>query len=111
MTDGTLSVRRRDAKATETAEEEAKQAALSSGSYEYFAEMESVFGTGHVKAKGKDRAPVVGPADEFKVERRRREKLKPFEKQLKAFKYSAALDAGLAKVSTSIRSGHSMLIR
>ena len=97
MTDGTLSVRRRDPKASETATEDTKQAALAKGSYEYFADMETVFGQGHVKAKGKDLAPVVGPADEFKVERRRKEKLKTFEKQLKAFKYSAALDAGLKK--------------
>lgn len=103
MTDGTLSVRRRDPKASEVAEEEAKQAALSNGSYEYFADMEAVFGQGHVKAKGKDLPPVVGPADEFKVERRRQEKLRPFEKHLKSFKYSAALDAGLKKVSTHVR--------
>jgi U3 small nucleolar RNA-associated protein 15 len=101
MTDGTLSVRRRDPKAAEAAEDEAKQAALASGSYEYFADMENIFGTGHIKAKKKDMAPVVGPADEFKVERRRKEKLKAFEKHLKAFKYSAALDEGLKKVIQS----------
>lgn len=104
MTDGTLSVRRRDPKATEVSAEEAKQTAISAGSYEYFADMENIFGKGYVKAKGKDKAPVVGPADEFKVEGRRKEKLRDFEKFLKAFKYTAALDAGLQKVSKAARS-------
>lgn len=98
MTDGTLSVRRRDPKASETAAEDAKQTALSGGSYEYFVDMEAVFGRGHIKSKGKELPPVVGPADEFKVEKRRKERLKDFERYLKAFKYSAALDASLKKV-------------
>ena len=100
MTDGTLSVRRREPKSLEAAAEEAKQTALSGGSYEYFADMEAVFGRGYVKAKGKDLPPVVGPADEFKVEGRRKERLRDFEKFLKGFKYSAALDGSLKKVSS-----------
>lgn len=99
MTDGTLAVRRRDPKASEAAAAEAKQAALAGGSYEYFAEMETVFGTGHVKPRGKDLPAVVGPADEFKVETKRKAKLREFDRFLKAFKYTAALDAGLKKVS------------
>ena len=101
MTDGTLSVRRRDPKASEIAEQGIKQAALAQGSYEYFADMETVFRTGHVKAKKDDLPPVVGPADEFRAEGKRKEELKDFDKFLKAFKYSAALDAGLKKVSTA----------
>ena len=100
MTDGTLSVRRRDPKASETAEQGIKQAALSQGSYEYFADMEAVFGRGHVKPKKEELPPVVGPADEYRAEGRRKDKLKDFDKFLKAFNYSAALDAGLKKVST-----------
>ena len=99
MTDGTLSVRRRDPKPSEAAEEDAKQAALAGGSYEYFADMEAVFGRGYVKPRRSELPPVIGPADEFRVEGRRREKLRDFEKFLKAFKYSAALDAALKKVS------------
>lgn len=98
MTDGTLSVRRRDAKASEAAAEEKKQAAIAGGAYEYFADMEAVFGRGHVKAKGAALPPVVGPADEIRIETRRREKLREFDRYLKAFKYSAALDAALKKV-------------
>lgn len=99
MTDGTLAVRRRDPKASEATAGDAKQAAISAGSYEYFADMEAVFGKGHIKAKGKDLPQVVGAADEFKVESRRQEKLKDFDKHLKGFRYSAALDSGLKKVS------------
>lgn len=98
MTDGTLAVRRRDPKPAEATALESKQAAIAGGSYEYFADMEAVFGTGYVKPKAKDLLPVVGPADEFKVETRRQVKLKEFDKMLKAFKYSAALDAALTKV-------------
>ncbi|KAI9633584.1 57.7 kda trp-asp repeat-containing protein [Dioszegia hungarica] len=97
MTDGTLAVRRRDPKANEEAAAEAKQAALAGGAYEYFAEMETVFGTGHVKAKGKDLPVAQGPADEFRVESKRKVKLREFDRFLKAFKYGAALDAGLKK--------------
>lgn len=98
MTDGTLAVRRRDPKTSEVVAQEAKQAALASGSYEYFAEMETIFGTGHLKKKGKDLPAVVGAVDEVKIETRRREKLRTFDKHLKQFKYSAALDSGIQKV-------------
>lgn len=97
MTDGTLSVRRRDPKPSEAAAQDAKQTAISGGSYEYFADMETVFKTGNVKAKGTDLPPVVGPADEFRVETRRTARLREFDRYLKAFKYSAALDAGLKR--------------
>ena len=101
MTDGTLSVRRRDPKPAESAALDAKQTAIAGGAYEYFADMETVFGSGHVKSRGKDLPPVVGPADEIRVETRRSEKLREFDRFLKGFKYSSALDAGLKKVSTS----------
>ncbi|KIR68986.1 U3 small nucleolar RNA-associated protein 15 [Cryptococcus bacillisporus CA1873] len=97
MTDGTLSVRRRDPKASELGASSAQETAIKGGAYEYFADMEAIFGTGHIKAKGKDLGPVVGPADEFRVETRRQKRLRDFDKYLKSFKYSAALDAGLHK--------------
>ncbi|WVQ95554.1 hypothetical protein IAU59_002651 [Kwoniella sp. CBS 9459] len=100
LSDGTLSVRRRDPKASELANSDSASntnLSLQGGAYEYFADMEAIFGTGHLKAKKKDLGPVVGPADEFRVESRRRTRLKDFDKFLKGFKYSAALDAGLKK--------------
>jgi U3 small nucleolar RNA-associated protein 15 len=99
MTDGTLAVRRRDPKASETTSNEAIQTSLKSGAYEYFAEMESIFGKGHIKRKGKDLPEVVGAVDEVKIESRRKDKLKIFDKYLKGFKYGAALDSGIQKVS------------
>jgi U3 small nucleolar RNA-associated protein 15 len=98
MTDGTLAVRRRDPKTSETTALEAKQSALANGSYEYFAEMETIFGTGHIKKKGQNLPAVVGAVDEIKIESRRKDKLKTFDKHLKSFKYSAALDSGIQKV-------------
>jgi U3 small nucleolar RNA-associated protein 15 len=100
MTDGTLAVRRRDPKASEATNTESIQTSLKSGAYEYFAEMESIFGKGHIKKKGKDLPAVVGPVDEVKIESRRKDKLKTFDKYLKVFKYGAALDSGIQKVSS-----------
>lgn len=60
--------------------------------------MEAVFGTGHVKQKGANAPPVIGPSDEFKVESKRRQRLREFDRYLKGFKYSSALDAGLKQV-------------
>jgi U3 small nucleolar RNA-associated protein 15 len=64
--------------------------------------MEQVFGKGHIKPRAQDLPPVIGPSDEYKVERKRVEKLREFDRYLKGFKYSAALDAGLAKVSCAL---------
>lgn len=100
MTDGTLAVRRRDPKASEQTHTESIQTSLKSGAYEYFAEMESIFGKGHIKKKGKDLPEVVGAVDEVKIESRRKDKLKTFDKYLKVFKYGAALDSGIQKVSS-----------
>ena len=100
MTDGTLAVRRRDPKASESTNTESVQNSLKSGAYEYFAEMESIFGKGHIKKKGKDLPAVVGAVDEIKIESRRKDKLKTFDKYLKGFKYGAALDSGIQKVSS-----------
>lgn len=107
MTDGTLSLRRRDPKAAELAAQEAKKSILSTGAYEYFADVESVFGTGHVKSlqqdgqnQGQQRqgATTMATVDEFRVENVRRKKLKDYDKFLKTFKYGAALDAVMVKV-------------
>lgn len=106
MTDGTLSLRRRDPKAAELAAQEAKKSVLSTGAYEYFADFESVFGTGHVKSTQQDQAQgqqrqgakTMAAVDEFRVENVRRKKLKDYDKFLKTFKYGAALDAVMVKV-------------
>ncbi|VDB85387.1 unnamed protein product [Peniophora sp. CBMAI 1063] len=99
MSDGTLSVRRRSPKAHE-AEREAAQpfspAALRAGAYE------SVLGTdvshiGEMHINGKVTSKPVGDAHEFRVESKRRRRLKEYDRHLKGFKYSAALDSVLQK--------------
>ncbi|WWC72509.1 uncharacterized protein I206_106471 [Kwoniella pini CBS 10737] len=99
LTDGTLSVRRRDQKASEFKDDIEGQKSLSivGGSYEYFADIESIFGKGHVKAKRNEMGLAKGNVDEFRVETRRKRKLREFDKFLKSFKYQAALDASLKK--------------
>lgn len=100
MSDGTLSVRRRAPKAQEAAREASQPfsaAALRAGAYE------SVLGTdvshiGEMNLRGKIVSKPVGDANEFRVESKRRRRLKEYDRFLKGFKYSAALDSVLQKV-------------
>ncbi|KAI6164903.1 Trp-Asp repeat-containing protein [Pisolithus thermaeus] len=87
MSDGTLSVRRRHMEYT---------TALKTGTYETFlGGTLPLVGQGRVKTKTK--AKAVGDAGELRVESRRVKRLKQYDRFLKAFKYSAALDAVLQK--------------
>lgn len=103
MSDGTLSVRRRQAKSSEA------QAGLL-GSGDLFSEQLVGVGQGRVKNRGEVRP--LGDPNEMMLERGRRKRLKDYDRLLKAFKYSAALDAVLRKVgicsTTSIRSPDSL---
>ncbi|KZP33006.1 WD40 repeat-like protein [Athelia psychrophila] len=98
MSDGTLSVRRRQPRASEKAAADLpfSAASLKSGTFESF-----LGGTlpaiGQGKVKGKGKAKAVGDADELRVESRRTKRLKEFDRLLKGFKYSAALDSVLRK--------------
>lgn len=101
MSDGTLSVRRRQPRASEAAATDLpfSAAALKSGTFESFlGGTLPTIGQGRVKNKAK--AKAVGDVDEFRVESRRTKRLKEFDRLLKSFKYSAALDSVLRKVST-----------
>ncbi|KAI6119301.1 Trp-Asp repeat-containing protein [Pisolithus croceorrhizus] len=94
MSDGTLSVRRRQSKVSETSME--YTTALKTGTYETFlGGTLPLVGQGRVKTKTK--AKAVGDAGELRVESRRVKRLKQYDRFLKAFKYSAALDAVLQK--------------
>ncbi|KAF9453074.1 Trp-Asp repeat-containing protein [Macrolepiota fuliginosa MF-IS2] len=88
MSDGTLSVRRRQTRSSEL------QPGLL-GSASLFGEQLAGVGQGHVKDKAK--AKRLGDPNELMVERRRRKRLRDYDRLLKAFKYSAALDAVLRK--------------
>jgi U3 small nucleolar RNA-associated protein 15 len=100
MSDGTLSVRRRQARPSEApaGEFEIPLAALKAGAFDSFLGVLPNIGQGHVKSKGKSKP--IGDADEFRIEARRRKKLREYDKLLKSFKYSAALDSVLRKVIT-----------
>lgn len=101
MSDGTLSVRRRQPKASEAAASDFpfSSSALRTGTFESFlgGALPAV-GQGHVRDKGKGKTTAVGDIDEFRVESKRAKRLKEFDKLLKGFKYSAALDSVLRKV-------------
>ena len=115
MTDGTLSVRRRQAKASEaSADDLFSSAALRAGAYESFLGNLPTIGQGRVKSKQKSKP--VGDVDEFRVESKRKKRLKEYDRFLKSFKYSDALDSVLRKVSSEprinlVRCAHSLADR
>lgn len=94
MSDGTLSVRRRQPKASEGAD---PPFALKSGAFETFlGGTLPVIGQGRTKSKIKPKP--TGDVDELRIESRRARRLKEYDRLLKGFKYSAALDSVLRKV-------------
>lgn len=100
MSDGTLCVRRRQAKAIEN-DSPFSPTALRSGTFESFlGGALPAIGEGRIKQKkGKGKAvSATGDVDELRIESRRAKRLKEFDRQLKSFKYSAALDSVLRKV-------------
>jgi len=102
MTDGTLSIRRRDPKASERQSEEIEKQTLQQGTYEFFATgILGNIGEGNVKPKQKTKP--VGVPGEMKVVSQRKKKLKEYDRHLKAFKYGAALDSVLRKVRVLLR--------
>ena len=100
MSDGTLSVRRRQPKPSEAAASSSQPFSvdsLRSGAFETFLGTDfAMIGKGQVK--GKERFKPLGDIDEFKHETRRKKKLRDYDKFLKGFRYSAALDAVTRKV-------------
>ncbi|KXN89626.1 U3 small nucleolar RNA-associated protein 15 [Leucoagaricus sp. SymC.cos] len=89
MSDGTLSVRRRQAKPSGS-----QTGLLTSGDTLFDRQLEGV-GQGRIKNKSKSKP--FGDGNELMVERRRRKRLRDYDRLLKVFKYSAALDAVLKK--------------
>ncbi|EKM80085.1 hypothetical protein AGABI1DRAFT_106361, partial [Agaricus bisporus var. burnettii JB137-S8] len=90
MSDGTLSVRRRQPKKSEE-----NIGTLGSGDLLLLGEQLAGIGQGRLKDKSKPKAK--GDPNELVVEQRRRRRLKDYDRLLKTFKYSAALDAVLRK--------------
>ena len=108
MSDGTLSVRRRQPKASEPASKDLfSVASLRTGAFESFlGGALPTLGQGHVKEKKKSKP--VGDVDELKVESKRKKRLREYDRLLKNFKYSAALDSVLRKVCSSNSVTHTM---
>jgi U3 small nucleolar RNA-associated protein 15 len=94
MGDGTFSIRRRQPKASEEAAAAVK--APKKDAFQALLDGDTLPSSKGVSAKGKSRP--IGDTDELRVEAKRRKRLKDYDKLLKAFKYSAALDAVLKKV-------------
>lgn len=83
MADGTLSIRRRQYKPEEA---------------DVTSDLTNFMGYETMKTNGIEHKPF-GDKDELRIESRRVKRLKEYDKLLKAFKYSAALDSVLRKVS------------
>jgi U3 small nucleolar RNA-associated protein 15 len=109
MSDGTLSVRRRDPKASlasSAADTLTTADALRSGNYD------ALLGGGTVRRLGepryrqdnKTRSKQLDDVNEFRVENRRKKRLRDYDRLLKSFKYGAALDSVLRKVSSKLLS-------
>jgi len=93
MSDGTLSVRRRQLKATEGSAVDLRLPGVFESSFEA-----TVPGIGQGTARGKVHPKPTGDVNELRVESKRRKRLNDYDKLLKSFKYSAALDSVLRKV-------------
>lgn len=96
MSDGTLSVRRRQPKAREAAYQDSSIPFKPTGPAELSALSLQSVGEGRVR--NKTVAKALGDLNEMRVENRRAKRLKQHDKYLKNFKYSAALDSVLRKV-------------
>ena len=93
-------MRRRQTKASEgKASDLVAAAALRAGAYESFLGALPSIGQGHVKSKEKFKP--TGDPNEFRVESKRKRRLKEYDRLLKSFKYSAALDSVLRQVFTA----------
>ncbi|KAG6828404.1 hypothetical protein H0H92_008146 [Tricholoma furcatifolium] len=90
MSDGTLSVRRRQTKTTESASTDP----LRSSTFESFLDASHL---GEGATRSKIQSKPLGSVDELRVESRRIKRLRDYDKLLKSFKYSAALDSVLRK--------------
>ncbi|KAM6495843.1 WD40-repeat-containing domain protein [Amanita muscaria] len=90
MADGMLSVRYRQPKASE-------QSMLNSNYPATASNFLDISNAGSGITRDKTRPRPTGDANEFRVESRRTKRLKDYDKLLKGFKYSAALDAVLRK--------------
>ncbi|ETS64481.1 hypothetical protein PaG_00942 [Moesziomyces aphidis] len=99
MADGTLCVRKRDIKASELERREAERAAMNAGAYEFFMQ-------GRVATNQPGKVNARRATDDIRVDAVRKRKLADYDRLLKSFRYSDALDAALRKgVAPSVTFG------
>jgi U3 small nucleolar RNA-associated protein 15 len=99
MSDGTLSVRRRQPKSADTSDQLFSAIALKSATYESFlGGTLPAIGQGKFKVKPKATLKAIGDANEMRVKSTRTKRLREYDRMLKSFKYSAALASALRKV-------------
>ncbi|KAG9101838.1 hypothetical protein FS749_002732 [Ceratobasidium sp. UAMH 11750] len=100
MSDGSLSVRRRQLKPSK---DSAATKTDSAGAYDFYMSGGSfALGSKGASSRPKTQSKGKGPAttgilDELRVEQRRQKRLRDYDRLLKTFKYAAALDAVLRK--------------
>lgn len=92
MSDGTLSIRRRDPKASEIAQKEQDHPNVTA--------ILSDINVGYVVTPQTSSHKALADKGERRLESQTSKKLKEYDKLLKNFKYSAALDSVLKKVLT-----------
>ncbi|KAG6837437.1 hypothetical protein H0H93_009531 [Arthromyces matolae] len=92
MSDGTLSVRRRHVKLAEATVADQ----LRSSTFESFLGATHP-GLGEGILRAKNQSKPLGSIDELRIESRRTKRLRDYDRLLKSFKYSAALDSVLRK--------------
>lgn len=64
---------------------------------------QSFLGVGQGTVKSKVKSKPIGDANELRVESKRSKRLREYDRLLKSFKYSAALDSVLRQVCLSFR--------
>ena len=114
MSDGTLSIRRRDPKASQTNPLDSiiPPDALRSGTYESFlGGVLPAVGEGRPRQNIKGKSKAIGDVDELRVESRRKRRLREYDRLLKSFKYGAALDSVLRKAREYTPLAHLSLLK
>ncbi|KAH8830956.1 WD40 repeat-like protein [Flagelloscypha sp. PMI_526] len=110
MTDGTLSVRQRRPKPSEL--ERNQLSSTLPTSIDGLSGMLPAVGQGTLKDKSRSKG--LGDMDEFRVEAKRMKRLRDYDRFLKSFRYSAALDAVLKKnvpPTTTFSLIHELVVR
>lgn len=95
MADGTLCVRKRDVSKTEEEARAVERNAITGGGMDAFLNASQEGGVSASLASAQDRQAALLRGDDIRAETVRARRLKPYDKLMKSFRYSEALDAVL----------------